>query len=75
MGGNPKIGGTPPNWMVKIMENPIKHGMIWGENPLFSETPICQRMKMTFGWLHQFSVYFFDGFSWIKRWGNRRDLP
>ena len=23
-----------------IMENPIKHGMIWGENPLFSETSI-----------------------------------
>jgi len=33
----PKIGGTP-KWMVKIMENPIKHGMIWGENPLFLET-------------------------------------
>ena len=23
MGGNPKIGGKPPKWMVKIMENPI----------------------------------------------------
>ena len=23
------------------MEKPIKHGMIWGENPLFLETPIC----------------------------------
>ena len=22
------------------MENPIKNGMIWGENPLFSETSI-----------------------------------
>ena len=23
MGVNPKIGGKPPKWMVKIMENPI----------------------------------------------------
>ena len=30
MGVEPKIGGKPPKWMVKIMENPIKHGMIWG---------------------------------------------
>ncbi len=27
--------------MVKIMENPIKHGMIWGVFPLFLETPMC----------------------------------
>ena len=28
----PKIGGKkPPKWMVNILvENPIKHGMIWG---------------------------------------------
>ncbi len=31
----PKIWGTPPKWMVYFMENPIKHGMIWGENPFF----------------------------------------
>ena len=37
----PKIGVFPPKWMVKIMENPIKHGMIWGENPLFLETSRC----------------------------------
>ncbi len=24
MGVNPKIGGKPPKWMVKIIENPIK---------------------------------------------------
>ena len=24
-----------PKWMVKIMENPIKHGMIWGKTLLF----------------------------------------
>ena len=23
-----------PKWMVKIMENPIKHGMIWGGFPI-----------------------------------------
>ena len=33
MGVEPKIGDFPPKWMVKIMENPIKNGMIWGENP------------------------------------------
>jgi len=33
----PKIGGKPPKWMVKIMENPINPWMIWGENPLFLE--------------------------------------
>ena len=32
----PKIGGKPPKWMVKILENLIKHGMIWGVFPLFS---------------------------------------
>ena len=26
-----KIGDFPPKWMVKIMEIPIKHGMIWGD--------------------------------------------
>ena len=30
-----------PKWMVKIMENPIKHGMIWGENPLFSPSEVA----------------------------------
>ena len=24
LGVEPKIGGKPPKWMVKIMENPIK---------------------------------------------------
>ena len=28
--------------MVNIMENPKKKGMIWGENPLFSETSISE---------------------------------
>ena len=37
--GFPKIGGKPPKWMVKIMENPIKHGMIWGDfTPLFLDS-------------------------------------
>ena len=33
----PKIGGTPPKWMVKIVENPIKMGGLGV--PLFLETP------------------------------------
>ena len=35
----PKIGRKPPKWMVKIMENPIKHGMFWGKHPLSLEIP------------------------------------
>ena len=36
-----KNRGTP-KWMVKIMENPIKHGMIWGGVPIiFGLTPIA----------------------------------
>ena len=30
VGGTPKIGGFPPKWMVKIMENPMYKWMIWG---------------------------------------------
>ena len=40
IGVEPKMGGNPPKWMVYFMENPIKHGMIWGVSPLFLETPI-----------------------------------
>ena len=52
--------GTP-KWMVKIMENPIKHGMIWGENPLFLETPIYSTWKFegtstTQAIFHQFMI-------------------
>ena len=36
----PEIGVFLPKWMVKRMEKPIKIRMIWGENPLFSETAI-----------------------------------
>ena len=35
----PKIRGTPPRWMVKIMENPMNKWMIWGYH-LFLETPM-----------------------------------
>ena len=39
---NQKIGGFPPKWMVKIMENPINPWMIWGEKPpIFGFPPIC----------------------------------
>ena len=36
-----KIGGTPPKWMVIILENPIKMDDLEGCFPLFSEAPIC----------------------------------
>ena len=36
--GVSKNNGTP-KWMVKIMENPIKHGMIWGGYPYFWKHP------------------------------------
>ena len=39
MGVEPKIGGKPPKWMVKITENPIKMNDLGGP-PLFLETPI-----------------------------------
>ena len=35
----PKIGGNPPRWMVKIMENPIQMDDLGV--PLFLERPIC----------------------------------
>ena len=38
MGVEPKIGGKPPKWMVKIMESPIKMDDLG--IPLFLETPI-----------------------------------
>ena len=38
MGGEPKIGGKNPKWMVKIMENPIKMDDLGV--PLILETPI-----------------------------------
>ena len=41
LGVNPKIGGKPPKWMVKIMENPIKMDDLGV--PLFLETPIYDR--------------------------------
>ena len=30
-----EVGGTPPKWMVKIMENPMNKWMIWVVFPLF----------------------------------------
>ena len=38
MGVELKIGGFPPKWMVKIMENPIKMDDLGV--PSFLETPI-----------------------------------
>ena len=34
----PKIGGKPPKWMVKIMENPTKMDDLGGKNPIFGNT-------------------------------------
>ena len=42
MGVEPKIGGKPPKWMVKIMENPIKiikiHDLGGFTTPIFGNT-------------------------------------
>ena len=49
MGVEPKIGGKPPKWMVKIMKNPIQIHYLGV--PLFLETPIhetqpCQNKRV-----------------------------
>ncbi len=37
----PKIGGkTPPQWMVKIMENPIKMDDLGGKPTIFGNTHV-----------------------------------
>ena len=41
----PKIGGTPPKWMVKITENPIKMDDLGGKTRLFLETSISTFFK------------------------------
>ena len=35
----PKIGGTPPKWMVKIMENPTKMDDLGGKPHYFWKHP------------------------------------
>ena len=42
--GVSKNKGTP-KWMVKIVENPIKIRMIWGEAPLFLETSTSKSLS------------------------------
>ena len=50
MGVEPKIGVVNPlKWMVKIVENPMNKWMIWGETPLFLETPIKSRETILCG--------------------------
>ena len=58
----PKIGGVPPKWMVKIMENPMNKWMIWGAHPYFWKHPSGvsdhfqeKRMKLT-----RFKMFFTD---------------
>ena len=48
MGVEPKIGGKPPKWMVKIMENPIKMDDLG--IPLFLETPRYVRISLRILW-------------------------
>ena len=55
MGVEPKIGGLPPKWMVKIMENPIKMDDLGGLT-----TPIFGNTHMFFVWESWIDV-FFDG--------------
>ena len=38
LGVEPKIGGKPPKWMVKIIENPIKMDDLGGKPPIFGNT-------------------------------------
>ena len=41
MGVEPKIGGKPPKWMVKIMENPVKIDDLGGfTTPIFGNTQV-----------------------------------
>ena len=42
VGVNPKIGGKPPKWMVKIMENPIKMDDLGGNTPIFGNTQVAR---------------------------------
>ncbi len=50
-----RVNFTP--WMVKIMENPIKHGMIWGFPIIFGNTHILTEMQN----LRYFCMFIFLG--------------
>ena len=42
----PKIGGKPPKWMVKIMENPIKMDDLGGKTtPIFGNTHLINPLR------------------------------
>ena len=45
---NPKIGGKPPKWMVKIMENPIKMDDLGGFPIIFGNTHVGIYLKKNF---------------------------
>ena len=51
----PKIGGKPPKWMVKIMENPIKMDDLGGP-PLFLETPIWVSFRIFSNRYHYITI-------------------
>ena len=48
-----KIGGKPPKWMVKIMENPMKMDDLGGVFPLFSG---CHPYKRPAKWISEIWV-------------------
>ena len=74
VGVSKNMGFSPQNgWFISWIthENPIKHGMIWGETPLFLETSMCFffLFNTNFGlWLLQMGFPFPKRavFSWTK---------
>ena len=67
-------GGFPPKWMVKIMEKPIKHGMIWGAHPYFWKHPYVPFSKggfsgfmLVFWWVKGVHVHIF-GWNILNSW-------
>ena len=60
MGVEPKIGGKPPKWMVKIMENPMNKWMIWGFSHIFGNAHIVTFMALLSGKCQRSSRFFLD---------------
>ena len=46
----PKIGGKPPKWMVKIMENPIKMDDLGGKPTIFGNIHIVLELGLKQLW-------------------------
>ena len=54
----PKIGGKPPKWMVKIMENPVKMDDLGV--PFFLETPIYIHSLYNCIYIYFFNVFIYS---------------